>query len=52
MIPVVKGMEKLEDIASAVLEELTNLCVDCGIINDVIDKQSFSCFSESSTYVT
>ena len=48
-------MEKLEDIANAVLEELTDSCSetsDCGITNDVIDKQSFSCFPESPTYVT
>ena len=34
------------------LEELTSSCSDCGITNDIIDKQSFSCFSESPTYVT
>ena len=45
-------MEKLEDMAIGVLEELTDSCSDCGITNDVIDKQSFSCFPESPTYVT
>ena len=45
-------MEKLEDIANAVLEELTDSCSDCDITSDIIDKQSFSCFSESLTYVT
>ena len=44
--------KKFEDIASVVLEELTSSCSDCGITNDIIDKQSFSCFSESPTYVT
>ena len=44
----------MEDIANAVLEELTDSCSDCDITNDIniIDKQSFSCFSESPTYVT
>ena len=45
-------MEKLEDMAIGVLEELTDSCSDCGITNDIIDKQSFSCFPESPTYVT
>ena len=55
MIPVVQSterMEKLRDIAIAVLEEVTDSCADCGITNDIIDKQSFSCFPESPTYVT
>ena len=43
---------KFEDIASAVLEELTSSCSDCGITSDIIDKQSFACFSESPSYVT
>ena len=43
---------KLEDITSAVLERLTVLCVGCGITSDIIDKQSFSCYPESPTYVT
>ena len=34
------------------LEELTDSCSDCGITSDIIDKQSFSCFPESPTYVT
>ena len=54
MVPlqVSSSDKKFEDIASAVLEELTSSCSDCGITNDIIDKQSFSCFSESPTYVT
>ena len=44
--------EKLEDITSAVLKELTESCAECGISNDVIDEQSFACFPESPTHVT
>ena len=43
---------KVEDITTAVVEELTASCAECGITNDIIDKQSFACFSESPTYVT
>ena len=42
----------MEDITNAVLEELTTSCAKCGITNDIIDKPSFTCFPESSTYVT
>ena len=34
------------------LEELNDVCSDCGITNDIIDKLSFSCFPESPKYVT
>ena len=47
--------EKLEDITSAVLEELTDSCADsaeCGISSDIINRQSFPCFPESPTHVT
>ena len=44
--------QKLEDITSAVLEELTDSCAECGISSDIIDRQSFSCFPESPTHVT
>jgi hypothetical protein len=44
--------QKLENITNAVLEELTDSCSDCGITNDIIDNQQFSCFPESPTYVT
>ena len=44
--------EKLEDITTAVIEELTASCAECGITDDIIDKQSFACFPESPTYVT
>ena len=44
--------EKLEDITNAVIEELTASCAECGITDDIIDKQSFACFPESPTYVT
>ena len=44
--------QKLEDITSAVVKELTASCGECGISSDIIDEQSFSCFPESPTYVT
>ena len=44
--------QKLEDIISAVVKELTASCGGCGISSDIIDEQSFSCFPESPTYVT
>ena len=44
--------QKLEDITNAVLEELTGSCAECGITNDIIDRQSFVCYSESPTHVT
>ena len=44
--------QKLEDIISAVVKELTASCGECGISSDIIDEQSFSCFPESPTYVT
>ena len=40
------------DITNAVIEELTGSCAECGITEDIIDKQSFACFPESPTYVT
>ena len=42
----------MEDITSAVLEELTASCAECGISSDIIDRQSFACFPESPTHVT
>ena len=42
----------MEDITSAVLEELTASRAECGISSDTIDRQSFSCFPESPTHVT
>ena len=44
--------QKLEDITSAVLEELTGSCAECGITSDIIDRQSFACYPESPMYVT
>ena len=44
--------QKLEDITSAVLEELTESCAECGISSYIIDRQSFACFPESPTHVT
>ena len=40
------------DITNAVLEELTASCAECGITDDIIDKQTLACFPESPTYVT
>ena len=44
--------QKLEDITSAVLEELTGSCAECGITSDIIDRESFACYPESPTHVT
>ena len=44
--------QKLEDITSALLEELTGSCAECGITGDIIDRQSFTCYPESPTHVT
>ena len=44
--------QKLEDITSAVLEELTGSCAECGITSGIIDRQSFACYPESPMYVT
>ena len=44
--------QKLEDITSAILEELTGSCAECGITGDIIDRQSFACYPESPTHVT
>ena len=43
---------KLEIITSAVLEQLTIMCTECGITSDIIDTPYFVCFSESPTSVT
>ena len=44
---------KLEDIATALLVEVTASCAECGIIiiiiDDIIDKQWFACVPESPT---
>ena len=42
----------LEDITSAVLQQLTTSCAECGINSDIIDRQSIACVPESSTIVT
>ena len=44
----------MEDITSAVVDQLTASCSDCGITSDIIDRetQSFACYPESPTYVT
>ena len=43
---------KLEIITSAVLEQLTIMCAECGITSDIIDTPYFACFPESPTSVT
>ena len=43
--------QKLEDITSAVVEELNELC-QCGVTSDNIDGANFHCFDPSSFYVT
>ena len=48
----VEKNEKLEDITSAVVKELTDSCAECGISSDIIDEQFFACFPESPTHVT
>ena len=42
----------MEDITSAVMDQLTDSCSDCGITSDIIDTLSFACYPESPTYVT
>ena len=42
----------MEDVSGAIIEQLTASCAECGVTNDIIDKQSFACFPESPTYVT
>ena len=34
------------------MHQLVTSCVDCGISKDIIDRQSFSCFEESLSFVT
>ena len=42
----------MKDITSAVVDQLTDSCTDCVITSDIIDRRSFTCSSESHTYVT
>ena len=51
-LQVASTEQKLEDITSAVLKQLTASCAECGISSDIIDEQSFACFPESPTHVT
>ena len=50
IIQVSSTEQKLEDITSAIIEQLMGSYTECS--NDIIDKQSFSCFPESPTHVT
>ena len=34
------------------LNQLTASCADCGITNDIIDKELFRCFPDSPSHVT
>ena len=42
--------QKLDDIRSAIVEQLEPLCPECS--SDTIDRQSFSCYEESPSHVT
>ena len=42
----------MEIITSAVLQQLTVSCTECGVTSDIIDTPSFACFPESPTSVT
>ena len=42
--------QKLDDIRSAIVEQLEPLCPECS--SDAIDRQSFSCYEESPSHVT
>ena len=44
----------MEDVTSAILQQLTASCSECGITSDIIDReqQSFVCFPDSPTSVT
>ena len=44
--------EKLSDITDAMMDALTTSCSNCAITSSRIDQQSFTCDSESPTYVT
>ena len=43
--------EKLEDVKSALLEQLKLSCAECSS-DIIIDTQSFSCYEESPTHIT
>ena len=43
---------KLEHVTNAILEQLRVTCTECGITSDIIDRESFTCSTESPTYVT
>ena len=42
----------MEDIKYAILHQMKTSCPKCGISDDIIDTQSFSCFEESPSFVT
>ena len=43
---------KVEHITREVVDIVTALCPDCGFTDASIDKQSFSCYSDSPSFVT
>ena len=43
---------KLEDVTREVVEKIVALCPDCGFSDTFIDKQSFSCYPNSPSFVT
>ena len=51
-LQIISTEQKLEDVTSAIVKELTPSCAECGISSDIIDEQSFACFPESPTHVT
>ena len=43
---------KVEQITREVIEKVAALCPECGFTDASIDKQSFSCYSQSPSFVT
>ena len=43
---------KVEQITREVVEKVAALCPECGFTDASIDKQSFSCYSQSPSFVT
>ena len=44
--------QRKEDIEYAILHQMKTSCPKCGISDDIINMQSFSCFEESPLFVT
>ena len=43
--------EKLTDITTAIIHQMTFLCTDCNITGDIIDNQDLTCSMKSPSYV-